>query len=302
MTSAVITHRLTKTYHNKNVVSDLDLNIPEGEIYGFLGPNGAGKSTTMKMLVGLVQPTSGTVEIFGKPMDLRSRQILARDIGALIEAPSIYGHLTGRENMSIVEHLLGLTPTQTAKAVHIVRMDGQLDKKVKNYSLGMKQRLGIAMALARNPRLLVLDEPTNGLDPAGIEEIRDLLIYLAMQEGITVMISSHILSEIDKAATSIGIIQDGRLIFQGTKRQLMNQTVPAVLIGASDPDRVMGLFEGSTRSLHHDAVRIPGVLPQQTPELVRNLVGHDIDIETVTREDQSLEDVFIRLTGREGQL
>lgn len=168
----------------------------------------------MKMLLGLVKPTSGTIEIMGKPFNEKNLRDILASVGSLIESPSYYGHLTGRENMEIIRRLLDLPKKNIEEAVHIVRMENQMEKKVKNYSLGMKQRLGIAMALARFPKLLILDEPTNGLDPPGIEEMRELIKMLPKQYGMTVMISSHILSEIDQMATVVGIINQGCLIFQ----------------------------------------------------------------------------------------
>ena len=205
MSLVVSTEKLTKSYGSRTVVQDLDLRIPEGCVYGFLGPNGSGKSTTMKMLLSLIRPSNGQVQIMGRPMNRSTRRELLGKIGSLIESPPGYGHLTGRENMRITQRLLGLNDQQIDFAVRTVRMQNQMDKKVREFSLGMKQRLGIAMALARQPRLLILDEPTNGLDPAGIEEIRDLLRRLA-EGGITVMVSSHLLGEIDKTATMLGIL------------------------------------------------------------------------------------------------
>lgn len=210
----VKTENLSKEYDGIYRVKDLDIRINEGDIYGFLGPNGAGKSTTMKMLLGLVKPNAGTIEIMGRNFNEKNRQGILKDVGSLIESPSYYGHLTGKENMEIIRRLLDLPKRNIEEAVRIVRMEKQMDKKVKNYSLGMKQRLGIAMALARRPKLLILDEPTNGLDPAGIEEMRELIKVLPKRYGMTVMISSHILSEIDQMATVVGIISQGNLIFQ----------------------------------------------------------------------------------------
>src|SRR5690625_1836598 len=205
MSSTIVeTVNLTKRYGQRTVVENLNLRIPTGSVYGFLGPNGAGKSTTMKMLLSLIQPTSGDVEIMGRPMTRGTRRDLLGGIGSLIEAPPGYAHLTGAENMRLVQRMLRLNRQQVDYAVHAVRLQDQMDKKVRNYSLGMKQRLGIAMALARQPRLLILDEPTNGLDPAGIEEMRALLRRLA-SNGVTVMVSSHLLGEIDKTANVLGI-------------------------------------------------------------------------------------------------
>ena len=179
MNSVIETRDLTKRFKQHIAVDGLDLLVPQGSVYGFLGPNGSGKSTTMKMILGLTQPTKGEIELFGRPLTPTSRAAALPYIGSMIEAPPGYGHLTGAENMRIVRDMLGLVDAQIDRAMATVRLTEHKDKLVRNYSLGMKQRLGIAMALARDPSLLVLDEPTNGLDPAGIEEIRSLLIELA---------------------------------------------------------------------------------------------------------------------------
>ena len=209
----VVTENLSKEYDGIRRVENLDIHINDGDIYGFLGPNGAGKSTTMKMLLGLVKPTTGTIEIMGKKFTENNRKEILHNIGSLIEAPSYYGHLTGKENMEIVRRLLDLPQKNIEEAIHIVRMENQMGKKVKNYSLGMKQRLGIAMALAQFPKLLILDEPTNGLDPAGIEEMRELIKMLPEKYGMTVMISSHILSEIDQMATVVAKVPNDYLVY-----------------------------------------------------------------------------------------
>lgn len=292
---------LTKTYGSARVVDSLDLCVPEGCVYGFLGPNGSGKSTTMKMLLGLISPTEGDIHVFGEPMTRATRRRLLAHIGSLIEAPSVYGHLTGAENMRIVQKVLNLTDAQVTEALATVRLEKQQDKLVKNYSLGMKQRLGIAMALARSPRLLILDEPTNGLDPAGIEEIRELLVSLA-GHGITVMVSSHLLAEMEKMADVLGIIDHGRLIFQGTRTELFAHSLPDLLIETPDPVEAARVLEpvGARRTRH--GVRITGMDQPGTAQAVAQLVRHDVAIHGVLREQQSLEDIFIDLTGRGGDL
>ena len=237
MSDIVTTHQLSKRYGDRQVVHDVDLRIPEGVVYGFLGPNGAGKSTTMKMLLSLIRPSSGSIRILGEPMTRENRHRLLGRIGSLIESPPGYGHLTGAENMRIVQHLLGLNDDDVRDAVRTVHLERHIDKKVRAYSLGMKQRLGIAMALVRRPRLLILDEPTNGLDPAGIEEIRDLLQRLA-ERGTTVMVSSHLLGEIDKTATVLGVLAQGRLVFQGNRSEMLDVTAPDILIDCAAPSRV----------------------------------------------------------------
>ncbi|WP_275003797.1 ABC transporter ATP-binding protein [Promicromonospora iranensis] len=299
MSAVITTQGLTRAFRNHTAVDSLDLRVPQGVVYGFLGPNGSGKSTTMKMLLGLTRPTSGGITLFGRPLTPASRIDLLRSIGSMIEAPPGYGHLTGLENMRIVQHMLDLADAQIDKALATVRLTAHRDKLVRNYSLGMKQRLGVAMALARDPALLVLDEPTNGLDPAGIEEIRTLLVELA-SEGITVMVSSHLLDEIDRMADVLGILSGGKLIFQGTRDELFEHSTPDLVIETPDPGAALAL--GITATPVSEGLRISGITKERTAEVVRRLAVAGVPIHEVRRVRQSLEDVFMDLTGRGGLL
>ncbi len=218
----VKTQRLTKTYGDFKAVDTLDMSVSENHIYGFLGPNGAGKSTTLKMLLGLAKPTGGIISIFGKEFNSRNRINILKHVGSLIESPSYYGHLTATENLRILQTILDVPRANIEKVLKIVRLDRQAGKKVSQYSLGMKQRLGLASAMLAFPRLLILDEPTNGLDPAGIQEMRELICSLPQEYGMTVIVSSHLLSEIDQMAEDIGIIANGRMKYQGTLDLLHN--------------------------------------------------------------------------------
>lgn len=302
MSNIVVTENLTKKYGSRTVVENLNLRIPEGAVYGFLGPNGSGKSTTMKMLLNLIRPSSGEVQVMGEPMNRATRRKQLGRIGSLIESPPGYGHLTGRENMRIIQRLLDLNNQQIDYAIHTVRMQDQMDKKVRNYSLGMKQRLGIAMALARQPKLLILDEPTNGLDPAGIEEIRGLLRMLA-RDGVTVMVSSHLLGEIDKTATMLGILSGGQMIFQGTRDELFAASTPDLILECSDPQRAHKLITPHYNAIYESSsempngiVRVPEVTNTTTAGLVAALVSEGIGVHGVRRDEQSLEDVFMSIT------
>ena len=214
MLTLIETTDLCKQYGKTMRVNSLNLRIPEGAVYGFLGPNGAGKSTTLKMILGLTHPTRGEISIFGKPAAESNRIQLLKNVGSLIEAPSYYGHLTGEENLRIVQTLRNRPAREVGEVLALVRLGGAKDKKVAHYSLGMKQRLGLAAAMLGYPKLLILDEPTNGLDPAGIQEMRELIRSLPERYGMTVVVSSHLLSEIDQMATDVGIISNGNLVFQ----------------------------------------------------------------------------------------
>lgn len=214
------TYDLYKKSGNKFRVKDVNLAVPQGCIYGFLGPNGAGKTTTMKLLLGLIQPDGGTVEILGQKMSPRNRFDINMRTGSLIESPGFYGHLTGQENLEIIARYKNLGTDDIKEALNTVNLYDRKDDKVKNYSLGMKQRLGIAMALMGKPELIILDEPTNGLDPAGINEIRNLVKSIPEKCGSTVIISSHLLSEVEQIADYVGIINKGKMIYQGLLSEL----------------------------------------------------------------------------------
>ena len=215
----ITTEQLTKKYKNFTSVNNVSLHIRKSSIYGFLGPNGAGKSTTMKMLLGLTKPTAGSFTIDGKhfPAD---RLAILKEIGSFIESPSFYSNLTGRENLDIIRRILGLPATSVDEALELVGLSEFGNRLAKKYSLGMKQRLGLASALLGEPPILILDEPTNGLDPAGIHEIRNLVKSLPKRYDCTVLISSHMLSEIELLADDIGILNHGRLLFEGSLEDL----------------------------------------------------------------------------------
>lgn len=209
------TKNLTKSYDGFTAVSGVNLHIPKGTIYGFLGPNGAGKSTTMKLLLGLTQPTSGSFVIDGKKYPENRVQIL-REIGSFIEAPAFYGNLSGEENLDLIRRILGLPKSDVTEVLELVGLTPYKDRLAKKYSLGMKQRLGLAGALIGRPPILILDEPTNGLDPVGIHEVRMLIRSLPQKFDCTVLVSSHLLTEIELMADRIGILNHGHLLFEGT--------------------------------------------------------------------------------------
>ena len=303
METAIATAGLSKEYGGVFRVKDLGLQIRPGEVYGFLGPNGAGKSTTMKMILGLVRPTRGRVEIFGRQLNEKSRVGILKQIGALIESPSYYGHLTGLENMRVVQKLLNLPEKDIQKALSIVRLENQKDKKVKFYSLGMKQRLGIAMALARFPKLLVLDEPTNGLDPAGIEEIRELIRSLPSQYGMTVMISSHILSEIDRMATAVGIINKGELVFQGSMEELHAKSSHSIVMRVRDRDKASALLNDyRPKTTPEGELAFEQVSDDAVARINSLLVENGVPVFRIEERRKSLEEIFLDLTGKAAAL
>ena len=300
MRAAVIqTRKLTK----KNRVHELDLEVREGEIYGFLGPNGAGKTTTLKMLLGLVKPSAGAIRIFGESLG-EKRSAILRQTGSLIESPSYYGHLTGLENLRVVQRLRGLPDRNVEEALRIVRLEKHRDKKAEAYSLGMKQRLGIAMALLAFPRLLILDEPTNGLDPAGMEEIRELIKTLPGRYGMTVLLSSHLLAEIEQIATSVGIINEGRMVFQGSLDSLRARSRGEIRINTGDnavAERLLAVH-GYRPALSGGRLVFGPLADREVAEINRLLVARDIPVTRIEERRRSLEDIFLELTGRERSL
>ena len=298
------THDLCKQYGNALRVAHLDLDVLEGSVYGFLGPNGAGKSTTLKMLLGLVRPTAGDIRVLGKKMDSKSRLAVLRQVGSLIESPSYYGHLTGEENLRIVQTLRNVPEKNIREVLQIVRLDGQRGKKVAHYSLGMKQRLGLAAALLGFPRLLILDEPTNGLDPAGIQEMRELICSLPGQFGMTVLVSSHLLSEIDQMADHVGIIREGELVFQDTLAALHARSRHHLALRTTDNGEAARLL-GESRipcTLEEGYLILPLLTDADAAKLSRFLAAHRVDLLRMEERQKSLEDIFLELTGKAASL
>nr|WP_317364080.1 ATP-binding cassette domain-containing protein [uncultured Blautia sp.] len=304
MGPVIVTDSLTKKYKTKAVVDQIDLRIPGGSIYGFLGPNGAGKSTTLKMLLGLVKPTEGHIQIFGKEINSKNRLTILSETGSLIEAPAYYGHLSGKENLQIVCTLKNVPEKEIQRVLHIVRMEEQQNKKVSQYSLGMKQRLGLAAALLGNPKILLLDEPTNGLDPAGIQEMRELICSLPASFGITVLISSHLLSEMDQMTTHVGIINQGQLIFQDSLNVLHEHSRGRLYLHTSDDQAALLLLKNSGISAQWRDGRLSLKLMDDSRIMraVALLVNSGIGILRLEEQQMSLEDIFLQLTGKQVSL
>ncbi|MFC9711315.1 ABC transporter ATP-binding protein [Paenibacillus sp. NPDC056933] len=303
-TSPIVeTHNLSKSYGGTNRVHQVNLAVETGQIFGFLGPNGAGKTTTLKMLLGLIKPTEGTVKVFGKDLN-KHRPSILNQTGSLIESPSYYGHLTGLENMKVMQRLRNVPTKNIDEALKIVRLENQKHKQADQYSLGMKQRLGIAMALLAFPSLLILDEPTNGLDPAGIGEIRELIKSLPGQYGITVLLSSHLLSEIEQIATSVGIISDGKLLFQGTMQSLQANNKATIRFQTTDPARAekILLTQGYMPKIQGKQLVFDYLRDEDVSRMNKVLVEHDIPVIRIEEHKKSLEDIFLDLTGKERSL
>ncbi|EOP72673.1 ABC transporter ATP-binding protein [Bacillus cereus] len=302
-TYIVQTEDLTKTYGAVNSVNQLQMQVGKGEIYGFLGPNGAGKTTTIRMLLGLIKPTTGNIKVFNR--DLKTNRIdILREVGSLVESPSYYGHLTGHENLEVIRQMLQVPKKNIDEVLRIVRLEKQKDKLVKQYSLGMKQRLGIAMALLGNPKLLILDEPTNGLDPAGIQEIRELIKQLPKQYDMTVVISSHLLNEMDQIATQVGIINSGQLIFQDKIEVLRKKSQASMKIRVNDVVKAHQILEQ-----HQIHLGLEGdclVTYQQEDHLISHinhlLVQQNISVYRIEEEKHTLEEIFLSLTEKGGVL
>ena len=298
------THDLCKQYGNALRVAHLDLDVPEGSVYGFLGPNGAGKSTTLKMILGLVRPTAGSIRVLGKSMDSKNRLAVLRQVGSLIESPSYYGHLTGEENLRIVQTLRGVPEKNIREVLQIVRLDGQRGKKVAHYSLGMKQRLGLAAALLGYPKLLILDEPTNGLDPAGIQEMRELICELPERFGMTVVVSSHLLSEIDQMADHVAIIRDGELVFQDTLEALHGRSRHHLALRTTNNAVARdALREQSVPCQEEEGYLILPILSDEmAAQLTRLLAQRHLGVIRLEERQKSLEDIFLELTGKAASL
>ena len=291
------TSGLTKKFGKDTAVSGLNMKVPKGEVYGFLGPNGAGKTTTIRMLLGLMKPTSGTIHIFQKDLQKERISILKR-VGSLVEQPSYYPHLTGYENLEAIRKILGVPEKRIAAVLELVGLSDAAHKKVKGYSLGMKQRLGIAASLLHDPELLILDEPTNGLDPSGMKEVRNLLKRLAEEEGKTIVISSHLLSEIDQVATTVGVLLKGKLIFQDSIAAMRKQAQQKIKLRVSDGEEAWRtlLSRGMKVDFKEGAVFLENASDEKVAEAVAVLVENGFAVYRVEEQKSSLEEIFLQMT------
>ena len=291
---------LQKEFKDTQVVNLSSLSVQQGEIYGFLGPNGAGKTTTMKMILSLISRTAGEIEVFGQSIGTDKQYL--NQIGSMIEEPSYYPNLTGYENLLVFQKILGFDKKNIQESLKIVGLDQPKNKKklVKDYSLGMKQRLALAFALVKKPRLLILDEPTNGLDPAGIHEIRELIIKLAKEQGITVFISTHILSEVEHIADRVGIINHGQLVYEGEIRKIQSNKwleVRGDFRGRREAiSQVLFGYPCKMLEIQEDKLKLTNLADQQISSLLRDLIVEKVPIYEVKQEQETLESIFLNLT------
>lgn len=301
MQTVIETKALCKQYGPHAAVDHVELHVPQGCVYGFIGPNGAGKSTTMKMLLGLIHPTAGRVRLLGQELTEKSRLPLLRQTGSLIESPAGYLHLTAQENLEIVADLKGVPHKDIGRVLDIVHLTQDRNRRVGQYSLGMKQRLGIAMALLGSPKLLILDEPTNGLDPAGIQEMRALIRNMPAATGATVLISSHLLGEMEQMVEQVGIIDHGHILFEGPLTELQRHSRGNVTLRLLDPAKAAPILRANGLTAHSDScvVTLPPLQDALLADLVQKLAACGAGVVELTPHTKKLEEIFLSLTSEE---
>ena len=299
MPPLIETHKLSHRFGGFLAVDDLDLAVPSGAVYGFLGPNGSGKTTTIRILLGLLRPQAGQVSIFGLPVPAARREI-ARQVGSMVETPCLYDHLSGFDNVDLTRRALGLDRAETGRVLDLVELRTYAERRAGSYSLGMRQRLGIARALLGQPKLLILDEPTNGLDPAGVLDMRNLIRGLPQSLGVTVFVSSHLLNEVEQVATHVGLMSKGRLIAQSTLAELLNSAPRTLVIGVRAAAHAALRLQASDidcAAEGEDSLAVP--LRPGTPDAVRInalLVGNGFEVFSLHSQSPTLEDIFLQRT------
>lgn len=299
MLNVLQTNQLTKTLNGKDLVKEVSIHIKKGEIYGFLGPNGAGKTTVMKMITNLWKPSAGTVELFGETLTATSYEVLKR-MGSMIEFPCFYDHMSGKDNLQLHCEYMGYhTPESVDEALELLGLSSAAHELVKRYSLGMKQRLGIARAILCKPEFLVLDEPTNGLDPAGIKHLRDLLKSLCIEYGITIMISSHILSEVESIADTIGIIDQGTMLNEISMKEVLERNTAYVEIAVKDTRKAAYLLSDRLGLMNFKVVDDQTIRlydPIAANEVAKQFALNDVELISIGKQSETLEDYFMRVT------
>ncbi len=295
MTNILKIENLTKSYDKKIVLKNVNLEIQEGSIFGLIGPNGAGKSTLMKSILGLVKKDSGKITLYGKEVNEKNQKETNKNLGSLIEAPSFYDHLTAYDNLDLICDMKNINKDKIDKTLRDVGLIKSKDKKVREFSLGMKQRMGIAIALIGNPKFLILDEPINGLDPYGIEAMRDLFKSIVKNSNTSILISSHILDEIEKISTHIGILKNGSLTYSGSLEEYREIHPPVIVLKTSDNLKASKLLGLPGSNIIEDYLVLGNKSKEEVAKIIKTLVN-DLDIYRVEKRKESLEKLFIKET------
>ena len=299
------TSHLSKTIDGKQLVTDVNIHVKKGEVYGFLGPNGAGKTTVMKMLTNLWKPTSGTVALFGKALEKNSYEVLKR-MGSIIEFPTFYDHMSGKDNLQLhCEYMGYYNKGSVEEALQMLGLSDAADKPAGSYSLGMKQRLGIARAILCKPELVILDEPTNGLDPAGMKQIRDLFRMLCTEYGMTLMISSHLLSEIESIADTVGVIHHGKMMKEISMKEIAETNTAYIELAVEDTKKAAYVLAEKMQLSNFKIVNDSGIRIYEqgvtTQKISRELMANDVEIASISQHTETLEDYFLKITSEVGK-
>ena len=299
------TSHLSKTIDGKQLVTDVNIHVKKGEVYGFLGPNGAGKTTVMKMLTNLWKPTSGTVALFGKALEKTSYEVLKR-MGSIIEFPTFYDHMSGKDNLQLhCEYMGYYNKGSVEEALQMLGLSDAADKPAGSYSLGMKQRLGIARAILCKPELVILDEPTNGLDPAGMKQIRDLFRMLCTEYGMTLMISSHLLPEIESIADTVGVIHHGKMMKEISMTEIAETNTAYIELAVEDTKKAAYVLAEKMQLSNFKIVNDSGIRIYEqgvtTQKISRELMANDVEIASISQHTETLEDYFLKITSEVGK-
>ena len=299
------TSHLSKTIDGKQLVTDVNIHVKKGEVYGFLGPNGAGKTTVMKMLTNLWKPTSGTAWLFGKVLEKNSYEVLKR-MGSIIEFPTFYDHMSGKDNLQLhCEYMGYYNKGSVDEALGMLGLSDAADKPAGSYSLGMKQRLGIARAILCKPELVILDEPTNGLDPAGMKQIRDLFRMLCTEYGMTLMISSHLLPEIESIADTVGVIHHGKMMKEISMKEIAETNTAYIELAVEDTKKAAYVLAEKMQLSNFKIVNDSGIRIYEqgvtTQKISRELMANDVEIASISQHTENLEDYFLKITSEVGK-
>ena len=299
------TSHLSKTIDGKQLVTDVNIHVKKGEVYGFLGPNGAGKTTVMKMLTNLWKPTSGTAWLFGKALEKTSYEVLKR-MGSIIEFPTFYDHMSGKDNLQLhCEYMGYYNKGSVEEALQMLGLSDAADRPAGSYSLGMKQRLGIARAILCKPELVILDEPTNGLDPAGMKQIRDLFRMLCTEYGMTLMISSHLLPEIESIADTVGVIHHGKMMKEISMKEIAETNTAYIELAVEDTKKAAYVLAEKMQLSNFKIVNDSGIRIYEqgitTQKISRELMANDVEIASISQHTETLEDYFLKITSEVGK-